>query len=149
MRERGAVVNTAIVLGVAQGIVRNHDSNWLACNGGHICLGKPWAKYLLSRMGYVKRQGSTSAKITVSNFEELKEHFSIDVKAAVEIEEIPAGLIINWDQTGINYVPTNSWTMEKEGQKRVEIIAADDRRQITAVFAGSLTGDFLPPQLIY
>ena len=27
LRERGAVVNTAIVLGVAQGIVRNHDSN--------------------------------------------------------------------------------------------------------------------------
>ena len=25
----------------------------------------------------------------------------------------------------------------------------DDKRQITAVFAGSLTGDFLPPQLIY
>ena len=98
---------------------------------------------------YVKRQGSTSAKITVSNFEELKQQFSIDVKAVIEIEEIPAGLIINWDQTGINYVPTNSWTMEKEGQKRVEIVAADDRRQITAVFAGSLTGHFLPPQLIY
>ena len=79
----------------------------------------------------------------------MKEQFSIDVKAAVEIEEIPAGLIINWDQTGINYVPTNSWTMEKKGQKRVEIIAADDHRQITAVFAGSLTGDFLPPQLTY
>ena len=37
-------MNTAIVLGVAQGIVRNHNSNILACNGGHICLGKPWAK---------------------------------------------------------------------------------------------------------
>lgn len=68
----------------------------------------------------------------------MKEQLSI-VKAAVEIEEIPAGLIINWDQTGINYVPTNSWTMEKEGQKRV------DCRQITAVFAGFLTRDFLPP----
>ena len=113
-------MSTAIVLGVAQGIVRNHDSNLLACNGGHICLGKPWAKNL-SRMGYVKRRGSTSEKITVSNFEELKEQFLINVKAAIEIEEIPAGLIINWDQTGINYVPTNSWTMEKEGQKRVEI----------------------------
>lgn len=44
---------------------------------------------------YVKRQGSTSAKITVSNFEELKQQFSIDVKAVIEIEEIPAGLIIN------------------------------------------------------
>ncbi len=39
--------------------------------------------------------------------------------------------------------------MEKEGAKRVEISAVDDKRQITAVFAGSLTGDFLPPQLVY
>ena len=39
--------------------------------------------------------------------------------------------------------------MKKEGQKQVEIVAADDRRQITAVFAGTLTGDFLPPQLLY
>ena len=67
LRERGAAVNTAIVLGVAQGIMRNHHSNLLACNGGHICLGKPWAKNLLLRMGYVKRRGSTSAKITVNN----------------------------------------------------------------------------------
>ena len=81
-------------------------------------------------MRYVKRRGSTSAKVTVNNFEELKQQFSIDVKAIIEIEEIPAGLIINWDQTGINYVPTNSWTMEKIGQKQVEIVAADDRRQI-------------------
>ena len=54
LRERGAVVNTAIVLGVAQGIVRNHNSNLLACNGGHICLGKPWAKNLLTRMSMLK-----------------------------------------------------------------------------------------------
>ena len=37
----------------------------------------------------------------------------------------------------------------EEGAKRVEVIAADDNRQITAVFAGTLCGDFLPPQLIY
>ena len=39
--------------------------------------------------------------------------------------------------------------MEKEGAKRVEIVGIDDRRQITAVFYGSITGDFLPIQLIY
>ena len=49
-------MNTAIGLGVAQGIVRSHDSNLLACNGGHICLGKPCTKNLLARMGYVKRR---------------------------------------------------------------------------------------------
>ena len=31
----------------------------------------------------------------------------------------------------------------------MEITAVDDKRQITAVFGGSLTGDFLPIQLIY
>lgn len=148
LRKKGAVVNTAIVLGVARGIVKSYDSNLLACNGGHLVLGKPWAKNLLTRMGYVKRRGSTAAKVSVKNFEQLKEQFLIDIKVVVEVEEIPADLIINWDQTGINYVPT-PWTMEREGTKRVEIVAADDRRQITAVFAGTITGDFLPPQLIY
>ena len=39
--------------------------------------------------------------------------------------------------------------MEKEGSKCVEIIGKDDKRQITAVLAGTLNGDFLPVQLIH
>ena len=39
--------------------------------------------------------------------------------------------------------------MEKEGSKRIQIVGIDDKRQLTAVFAGSLAGDFLAPQLIY
>ena len=39
--------------------------------------------------------------------------------------------------------------MEKVGVKRVEIVGANDKRQITAVFAGTMSGEFLPPQLIY
>lgn len=62
------------------------------------------------------------------------------------MDEIPHELVINWDQTGIHYVPVGQW---KSGSKRVEIVANDDKRQITAVLAGTLTGDFLPPQLIY
>ena len=46
-------------------------------------------------------------------------------------------------------VPSCSWTMEKRGTKRVEIAALDDKRQITAVFACSLSGIFLPVQLLY
>ena len=37
----------------------------------------------------------------------------------------------------------------KEGTKRVEIAAVDDKRQITAVFACSMSGKFLLMQLIY
>lgn len=149
LRVNGAVVNTAIAIACAEGIVRNKDSNLLASNGGHITLTKHWGKHLLSRMGYVKRRASTKAKVAVRDFEEVKAQFLLDIKVVIEMDEIPFDLVINWDQTGIHYVPVGSWTMEKEGSKRVEIVAVDDKRQITAVFAGSLTGDFLPPQLIY
>lgn len=97
----------------------------------------------------MKWRASTKAKIDIDDFEAVKEKFLFDVKVVVEMEEIPHDLIINWDQTGIRYIPVGSWTMEKEEAKRVETTGVDDKRQITTVFAGSLTGDFLPPQLIY
>ena len=58
-------------------------------------------------------------------------------------------LVINWDQTGMHYVPVSSWTMAKEGSKRVEICGIDDKRQIKAVFGCTISGEFLPVQLIY
>ena len=63
--------------------------------------------------------------------------------------EIPPELVINWDQTGIKIVPVSSWTMEKKGAKRVEIAGVEDKHQITAVFATTAVGDFLPIQVIY
>ena len=39
--------------------------------------------------------------------------------------------------------------MDKEGSKPVEITGANDKWKITAVFCGTLSGDFLPLQLIY
>ena len=39
--------------------------------------------------------------------------------------------------------------MELKGSKRIEIVGISDKRQITAVFCGTPTGEFLPLQLIY
>ena len=65
-------------------------------------------------MGFVKQRASTKAKIDIDDFEAVKEKFLFDVKVVVEMEEILHDLIINWDQTGIHYIPVGSWTMEKE-----------------------------------
>ena len=46
-------------------------------------------------------------------------------------------------------VSATSWTMDERGSRRVEIVGLKDKRQITAVFCGSIQGDFLPVQLIY
>ena len=100
-------------------------------------------------MGYVKRKASTTAKVTVEDFADMKAQFLLDIQAFVEFEEIPLELVFNWDHTGIHYVPVSNWTLEKEGAKRIVIAGLDDKRQTTAIFAGNMVGEFLSPQLIY
>lgn len=117
VREKGGVVTTAITIAAATAIVRSEDWNLLAENGGPIMLTRNWAKSLLFHLNYVKRRGSSTAKIMVHNFDELKEQFLYDIKVVVEMEEIPFDLIFNWDQTAISIVPRSSWTMEEKGTK--------------------------------
>ena len=58
--ECGGPMNTAIAVG--RGIVRK-DRKYLICNGEEVTLTKDWAKYLLFRMGLVKRKASTDESI--------------------------------------------------------------------------------------
>ena len=80
-------------------MVKSYDSYLLECNGGHIAQTKYWAKYLMERMGFVKRWSNTKPKFFVSDFNSLKVQFIFDVKAIIQMEEIPSHLVINWDQT--------------------------------------------------
>ena len=44
----------------------------------------------------------------------------------------------------------NEWTMAQyKSSKQVEVAGVDDKRQIAATFAASLSGLFLPVQLVY
>ena len=61
--EGGGVVTTAITMAAATAIVRKGDRNLLSENGGPITITKNWAKSLLRRMNFVKRRGSSTAKI--------------------------------------------------------------------------------------
>jgi len=60
----------------------------------------------------------------------------------VSMDKIPKELVVDFDQ------PVSDWTMVEEGAKRVELVSKDDKRKITALLAGSMSGEFLPPQLI-
>ena len=148
LREAGAPVNTAIVIATGKGIVMERASD-ASIATPDVYLTKDWAKYVMKHMGMVKRRATTKAKTTVINFDELKDTFLQDVKHSMLMDEIPPELVVNFDQTGINYVPVSSWSMEKEGAKRVEVVGKEDKPQITAVFGISMSGDFLPIQLVY
>ena len=145
LRAKGLAINTAVVIASAEGVLMYKDANLLQ----QIDLTEGWAKYLLRRMGFVRRKVTTKAKISVEDFEPIKKDYLLDIEVVVAMDEIPMELIINFDQTGIHYVPVSDWTMAEEGTKRVELVGKDDKRQPTAVLAGSMSGEFLPPQLIY
>ena len=117
--------------------------------GGPIILEKEWARNVLKRMGFSKRRGTSTSKVVPSEFKNVRSNYLVEVYSVMKMEDIPDSLIVNWDQTGMKIVPNANWTMEKRGTKRVEIAALDDKREITFVFASSLTGYFLPPQVIY
>ena len=84
---------------------------------------------------------TAKSKHSVAEFQQVKE-FLQDVVTTTEMEEIPPELILNWDQTGKKIVPLNTWTMEQQGCNQVEVAGANDKHLITAVFCGSLVGDF-------
>lgn len=101
----------------------------LESNGGHAVLAvkKDWAKYLLGKMKFVKRKATTiKSKMTVVNFDELKDNFLIDIKVIATMEEVPDDMIFNWDPTAIKYIPVLNWIMAIEGSKRIELIGQDD-----------------------
>ena len=103
MRLNGGIVNTAIFIATGEGIVKDHDSNLLCKNGGHIKLTKDWAKYLLQRINFAKRRNTSTTKVLVENFDWLKVQFLYEIKSIVGMEEFPSYIIINWDQTTIKY----------------------------------------------
>ena len=144
LRKRGCIVNTSVAIAVGEGILLSKNES-LSTD----CLTKDWAKYLFTRMGLVKRKGNTKAKVDVEMFDEIKKLFHQDIRNVIVMDEVPAELVINWDQTGLNYVPVSQWTMAQEGAKRVEVDGKDDKCQITVIFGCSMSGDFLPPQLVY
>ena len=127
------------MVAAAEGVVMNKYGS-SSCDGEPMVqfnLTTDWAKAVLERMRYVKRKACSKAKVDVDHFEELKAEFLLEIKSIVNMDAIPAELVINFDQTALNHVPISHWTMDEEGAKRVEVVAKDDKRQITVVFAGS------------
>ena len=135
VREGGGALSARTAMAAAQGILRKCNRSMLAENDGPIQLNKHWAHSLLKRIKFVQRKATTSmSKPTMTNFEEKKREFLSDVATTVEMEEIPAELVLNWDQTGIRLVPSSTWTMEKKGERRVEMVGVNDKCQIYCSF---------------
>ena len=135
LRKAGTPVNVNIVLAAAEGVVTAVDRTLLKKNGGTIELKCPWAQSLMRCMKFVKRRGSTQvkAKLSVADIAKLRKSYLLQIKGMVDAHNIPSQLVINWDQAGIKLVPSG----------------LNDKHQVTATLAGTLSGKILPLQILY
>ena len=101
-------------------------------------------------MNWTKRTGTTG-KIEPSEQFLLEEKltFQKKISGVVFAHNIPKELIINLDQTPLSNVSPGKYIFDVKGVKTVQIKGIDDKRQITATFAISMSGEFLQIQVIY
>ena len=71
---------------------------------GKRAANKALGKRAANKNGLVKRRSTTTAKVNVPNFNEVRWQFLVNIKTVAGMEEIPFSIIINWDQTAIKYI---------------------------------------------
>ena len=97
-------------------------------------------------MNWAKRKG-TNGKIEPSKRFLLEEELTFQKK--IFEHDTPKELSINFDQTPLSYVSPGKYTCDVKGVKTVPIKGMDEKRQMTATFAISMSGEFLLIQVIY
>ena len=149
LRAAGGIVNRNIVIAAATGIISHKKPSLLKVHGGTLEFSQKWAESFLQHRGFVKRKATKAARKLPPDYAELKVAFLKRIEDEVKTNDIPAEMIINWDQTGSKLVPVNSWTMAEEGSKQVPVVGKEDKREVTILLAVTASGTLLPPQVIY
>lgn len=150
IRMTGGVISRKMVIAIGNGIIKANSPTSLKEFGGHIELTEGWARNVLKSMKWTKRKGTTGKVEPSQQFlAEEKLTFQRNISSIIKDHDIPKDLILNLDQTPLSYVSPGKYTFNPIGAKTVPIKGIDDKRQITATFSVSMTGTFLPIQLIY
>ena len=116
MQSWGMPIGTNMVCAVAKGILLKHRKPCVDVNDGKEFLNKEWARIVLHRMGFTKWRACSKSKILPQDVSEIQQQFLKEIKATIQIEDIPKDLVFNWDQTAMKIVARGSWTMEKKEQ---------------------------------
>ena len=81
--------------------------------------------------------------------EEEKFSFQRTISKFVLEHDILLDLVLNLDQTPLSYVSSGKYAFDLKGSTTFSIKDVGNKRQITAAFTVSVSGFFLPIQLIY
>ena len=117
--------------------------------GGSLEFKKSWAFSFLLRHGYVKHNATRASRKVPDDFEAIKAVYLQNISKVFKQYSIPLSMVINFDESGTRMVPVSDWTLEVQVSKQIDMIGLADKREVTALLAFSMTGQLLPPQIIY
>lgn len=121
--------------------VDNGHEHLLAENGGPIKLSKSFIHRIFKRLGKTFRKSTTKAQKLPERWEEVAELFTMRVAFLVKKYDIDQALVLNSDQTPLQYCPTGgSYTYARKGCRDVALIGKDDKRGVTALLGISASG---------
>ena len=146
VRSRGGQISHAVALATAEALMKNSPVSELGIDLKNSYL----TQSLFRRMGY-KRRSATTGKVNVPKnvLQEVELTYLHSIVHKIERYNIPHSMVINLDQTPTKFVPGSSHTLANVGSTNVPVAGANDIRMITATFAVTLSGRFLPIQQIY
>jgi hypothetical protein len=146
MRENGGQVSTHVTQAVMKHVIREgcpHLLESLKLSNSFI------VRWLHTEMNYTWRRRTTAAAKLPLDWQQQGINMAKRIAANIQTYDIHFSLIVNMDQTGIHLVPCSAHTYDLKGSKGVPMLGHDDKRQITACVAASMTGELLPLQLIF
>lgn len=146
MRGKGASVNVMVLRLVMRAVILKHEPALLASMKLSSSFCAQWAR---EQLAWSWRQRTTAASKLPNDWRQLGIDMAKRVAYFMQLYGVHPSLVVNMDQTGVHLAPADQRTYEQRGSKHVAVVAAEDKRQITACIASSLDGDLLPLQLIF
>ena len=146
MRAAGAPINRRVIRWVMLAVLQAAQPTLLLTNVLSQSFISRWAR---EQLDWRWRARTTAASKLPVDWETQGVLMAKRIAAHMEMHSVHPSLVINLDQTGVKLVPSSTWTYEKCNSSSVAVVGAEDKRQITACIASSLTGELLPLQLIF
>ena len=148
MREAGAPINCRVIRWVMLAVLQASNPALLQQHQLSQPFVSTWAR---NQLQWRWRARTTAASKLPADWEAQGVLMSKRIAAHMEMHAVHPSLVVNLDQTGVKLVPSSAWTYEnfKCNSSSVAVVGTEDKRQITACIASSLTGELLPLQLIF
>jgi ferredoxin len=117
--------------------------------GNQVSPSSAFCFQLIKKMGLSWRAATGKKRKTGDDFESTKHLFFLRYLLLVTRGNIAPEMIIAMDESGVVLFPTTDKTYKPIGSNSVQISGHDEKRQVTATYAISLTGIITPVQTIF